>query len=692
MRLSDIGLALCIAFGLSAVASARIINVPQNQRTIQRGINAAQAGDTVLVQPGMYNENLRITEPITLAGLTLLDNDPAWIDSTIVEAADSACVITISGDEGVVHLRGITIQGGYSVNWGGGIIGGGRSAILEDLVICENFTGRSGGGLYWGGACDSFICRRVRIYGNRATAGGGVCLWSATNTSLYDCSITDNDGGQYGALLSHASDVIMKNVLIANNRTSSDRWSMALTSCEEREATISFDQVTVVNNVLSQGGSPANDILINSAGGNPMDATLRNCIFNGDNDNQPIHVFAQGAIRFDAAYCDLEGGREGFQIGDGVESIIGDGNIDSDPLFVDPDNGDFHLSENSPCIDAGDPNSPHDPDGTRADMGAFYFAHFLPPEVAGQIADVTVAEDCGLVAISDLDTVFSDPNGDTLMYRVYGLDVLGLAVDAEGLLSLEPALNFNGDSITVVVSAFDASDSASVSFFVTVTPVNDLQSPFGLLTPEDGSILYHIDGRYIPFSWERSFDPDSIDALYYNIRALFTIPIMIEPGHWEAFDTLIINEDLDDTTYTFDTWPFIESFRIYFTDIVWLVSAISQNDTIWCDTSFNLHFQIETIVREGENMLTKFYLDSPYPNPFNSSTTIRFGLSKLAPTRIGIYGLDGRLVQELWTGRDAYPPGEHSVIWNANGLPGGVYLLALESGGERMVRKVVLLR
>jgi len=48
-------------------------------------------------------------------------------------------------------------------------------------------------------------------------------------------------------------------------------------------------------------------------------------------------------------------------------------NIQLDPLFLDPENGDFHLTENSPCIDAGDPNSPLDPDGTIADMGAFYF-------------------------------------------------------------------------------------------------------------------------------------------------------------------------------------------------------------------------------------------------------------------------------------------------------------------------------
>lgn len=51
------------------------------------------------------------------------------------------------------------------------------------------------------------------------------------------------------------------------------------------------------------------------------------------------------------------------------------GNISIDPLFVKSDSGNYHLSEQSPCIDAGDPLSPLDPDSSRADIGALYFHH-----------------------------------------------------------------------------------------------------------------------------------------------------------------------------------------------------------------------------------------------------------------------------------------------------------------------------
>jgi len=97
------------------------------------------------------------------------------------------------------------------------------------------------------------------------------------------------------------------------------------------------------------------------------------------------------------------------------------------------------------------------------------------------------------------------------------------------------------------------------------------------------------------------------------------------------------------------------------------------------------------------------FLAPPYPNPFNSTTTISFGLSKLAPTRLAVFDIQGRLVQELWTGRDAYPTGsrqagrlsyagEHKVVWDASGVGAGVYLIRLESGGKTAAVKALVVK
>ncbi|UCE65357.1 MAG: T9SS type A sorting domain-containing protein [Candidatus Zixiibacteriota bacterium] len=72
-------------------------------------------------------------------------------------------------------------------------------------------------------------------------------------------------------------------------------------------------------------------------------------------------LFYHLGISLTISYSDIQGGWYGW------------GNIDTDPLFVDTANSDFHLMPGSPCIDAGDPASPLDPDSTRADMGALYF-------------------------------------------------------------------------------------------------------------------------------------------------------------------------------------------------------------------------------------------------------------------------------------------------------------------------------
>ena len=53
-------------------------------------------------------------------------------------------------------------------------------------------------------------------------------------------------------------------------------------------------------------------------------------------------------------------------------------NIFMDPMFVDTTNGDLHLLAGSPCVDAGDPIYPYDPDSTIADQGCYFFDQRMP--------------------------------------------------------------------------------------------------------------------------------------------------------------------------------------------------------------------------------------------------------------------------------------------------------------------------
>jgi len=76
---------------LPLCAAAKTIHVPQDQPTIQAGIDAAQDGDTVLVAPGMYEEYLRLAgKTITLASHFHTTRDKSYIEKTIIDGGPNA--------------------------------------------------------------------------------------------------------------------------------------------------------------------------------------------------------------------------------------------------------------------------------------------------------------------------------------------------------------------------------------------------------------------------------------------------------------------------------------------------------------------------------------------------------------------------------------------------------------------------
>ena len=83
-------------------------------------------------------------------------------------------------------------------------------------------------------------------------------------------------------------------------------------------------------------------------------------------------------------------------------------------------------------------------------------------------------------------------------------------------------------------------------------------------------------------------------------------------------------------------------------------------------------------------------LISNYPNPFNSSTTIRFSIPRSGEVSLKIFNLLGEEVATLVLGdREA---GTHAVQWDASGQPSGVYFYRLESGSFLQSKKLLLIR
>ena len=282
------------AFGIMILAfaympvSATIINIPDDYLTIQQGIDASSDGDTVLVQPGTYVENINFNgHNIVLGSLFLTTEDTSYISETIIDGDSSGSVVTFeNGEDSTSIIAGFSIQNG-ALTQGGGIHCSNASPTIIDNIIKENSSPWEGGGIYCEES-DPNIINNI-IYDNFAGSGGGI-------------------------------------------------------GCVASSPRVTFNTISGNSSVFGGG-----------IRGYYSDPVITNCIIYG---NYPNEIHDQATIN----YSDIRGGWPG------------EGNIDALPLFVDPQNSDYNLCIQSPCIDAGDPNM-EDPDGTRADMGHFFPTH-----------------------------------------------------------------------------------------------------------------------------------------------------------------------------------------------------------------------------------------------------------------------------------------------------------------------------
>jgi hypothetical protein len=346
----------------SSLLHARVINVPDDFENIQAGIDEAEDGDTVLVAPGVYEENITTAGKgnLTIGSLTLTTGDPDFIAETIIDGGGEGAAVTFMNMQRDVRitLQGFTIRNGNNSPGGGIEAGMAIHAELSDLVV----TGNVGHGIAAYGIWDVHL-RRVRISDN---IGSGIWI-SAENASLEDCEISNNNRGG-GSM--DAVDLTLTRVSFIDNVGS----GLALGPRVRRPVVL--DHLTIARTRMQndQGGM---GLKLYAQSGSDVIAHLTNSIISS-NEGSAI-VLREGPensdVRLTVDFSDIEGGRDNIEILEGGEPEIVwlEGNIDADPLFVDPDNDDYHLTADSPCIDTGDPEADPDPDGTQADMGAFYF-------------------------------------------------------------------------------------------------------------------------------------------------------------------------------------------------------------------------------------------------------------------------------------------------------------------------------
>jgi len=435
--------------------------------TIQEGIDAAQDSDEVIVCDGTYtgagNKDLDFHgKAITVRSANGPEN------CTIDCEADGRGFDFYSGETPDAMVAGLTITNGGPISLPGAAIRCryGSSPTLVNCTLTGN-SGYMGGGLYcWDASSPTLV--DCTIAGNSADMGGGaVYCRNNSGPTLINCTIAGNSGYQGGGLYCRdASSPTLAGCTITANSADNEGGGLwcygssfpVLTNCtvtantatswgggvECNNAGVTLVNSTIQGNTAYGGGalscyrstaSLSNSLMTDNSGDvlgggvlckHGSSLTLANCTMTGnrapngqelacysDGQNDPSAVVIRGCILYSTVWGWLwnhDGSTIAITYSDLWGGWSGEGNIDADPLFVDPDgpdddpntweDNDHHLGADSPCIDTGDPNFVPEPDERDidgqmrvwdgdddgqwiVDMGSDEFGSIIPGDLDG---------------------------------------------------------------------------------------------------------------------------------------------------------------------------------------------------------------------------------------------------------------------------------------------------------------------
>jgi len=332
--------------------------------SIQVAIDASADGDVILVEPGYY------VEILNFFGKAVCLQSTSGYAVTTIDGGGIAQVVTFaSGETSASVLDGFTIFNAVA-----GIVCSATSPTIRRNLI----TGHARHGIVCGDGATPCIEFNV-ITGNTnhedcGWCGGAGVMASASSPLILFNVITENTAHSVGAGIYcyYGSSPLIAFNVIANNTAYDATYGRGGGVGSRLNGTAPV----LVNNTLYGNTAGLTGGAVYTQQGS---ATLLNTIAWG---NFPDEL---SGSQIAATYSDIQGGYPGV------------GNIDADPMFADPAAGDFHLLPGSPCVDAGDPASPTDCDGSVADIGA------LP--LLGE-------QDCNDNGVLDCEEITADPSGD----------------------------------------------------------------------------------------------------------------------------------------------------------------------------------------------------------------------------------------------------------------------------------------
>lgn len=167
---------LCIILiGLVNVASAKTLQVPQDFKTIQAAINAAVAGDAVLVAKGKYSEALRLKSGVSLQAP---EPDTILTEQVTAEQVENCTIegFTILGGREDSHFAlwaesaNLIIRKNAILNWHHAITARASKGLIEQNTISGSYRAGASTGV------DVFSCKDVHIVNNEIIDNEGTAV------------------------------------------------------------------------------------------------------------------------------------------------------------------------------------------------------------------------------------------------------------------------------------------------------------------------------------------------------------------------------------------------------------------------------------------------------------------------------------------------------------------------------------
>ena len=497
--------------------------------TITAAVNASSSGDTIIVNPGTYNETIDYNgKNIVLGSLYLTTKDTSYVTSTIIDGTDKTTqgVRFSNGESSSAKLVGFTITNfklkDIASDRGGGIRIINSSPTLENLIITNN-SAEWGGGIY--------------------IENG---LISTTNISLKNLKITSNTGDWGGGISAYATTATLENILISKNSGVETGGGILWWGSTSTSDTQTLTNVTITDNTSSTSSSK-----YYGGGGvhlrHPVNMNIKNSIiWNNTLPQIKMHNDDGYPMTLNVSYSDVQGGLTGVFEDQNINTITWSNNIDSDPKFIDPLKNDFRLKDISLLIGAGTNlgapttdilgNVRPNPNGSNSDMGTYENALAVntPPNVVISLSsnilleyegeNVTVTATLAHTSSQDARVIISatgTASGDSVDYSLSSDTINIPAGQTTGTITVNvmtDQISDDGETIILdidsVVNAIEATEQK-----VTITISEDICADSG------GSTLSGV------ISSDRTFYKScSPYTVTNNLLIKEGVSLVIEPG------------------------------------------------------------------------------------------------------------------------------------------------------------------